>query len=197
MSESSIWKIWNRIESWLESNAPEIFIALPEGASTTEIEELESKVGIRLPNYVRESYLIHNGSSDRSLFNAGTLRSLEQMYDEWEIQEDLWGDGENSEWADPPKEIQKLWFSPKWIPFTDSWTGDSLCIDCDPSEHGVNCQVIDWIHTQGPVSVVANSFLEWLQTFTDELEANEFVVQENQVGQQYLVRKTWLQENEK
>jgi len=76
MTEISIEQLWNRIELWLKDNASEIKDALPAGATESQISELESQIGISIPTAMKQSYLIHNGSNDRSIFDAGALTRI-------------------------------------------------------------------------------------------------------------------------
>ncbi|MFF3095758.1 SMI1/KNR4 family protein [Streptomyces cyaneofuscatus] len=51
---------WLRIETWLSREAPRD--ALPGPASLEDVEELEARIGVQLPDDVRESLLRHNGT---------------------------------------------------------------------------------------------------------------------------------------
>ncbi len=53
--------VWNRIESWLATNAPNVLSYLLPGATNEEIQQTEVALGIQFPEDVKASYRIHNG----------------------------------------------------------------------------------------------------------------------------------------
>ena len=59
---------WQRIETWLVQNAPQIMQGLAPGATEEEIAAAEKIPGVALPEEVRDSYRIHDGQqTDRSI----------------------------------------------------------------------------------------------------------------------------------
>ena len=58
----SIAEAWTRIVAWHETNTPDDRFKLHGGASPEEIEEFERTIDVLLPDDVRESFLLHNGS---------------------------------------------------------------------------------------------------------------------------------------
>ncbi len=53
--------VWWRIERWLNDEAPYVLASLQAGATIADIAETETLLGVRLPEDVRVSYLLHNG----------------------------------------------------------------------------------------------------------------------------------------
>ena len=75
--------IWNRIETWLVANAPEILNNLQPGATDEAIKQAEIFLGIELPEDVKASYRLHNGQDGyNGLMDGWELLSLERMMDE-------------------------------------------------------------------------------------------------------------------
>ncbi len=83
--------IWTRIENWLSLNDPSLLATLQPGASDAEIEELETRLSVQLPEDVKTSYRIHNGQKDvGSPFLYGyEFLSLEDIYIQWELEQEV------------------------------------------------------------------------------------------------------------
>lgn len=166
--------IWQKIEVWYSTNAPEGNPGLRAGASVEEINAAEKMLGIELPSDVRSSYEIHNGSTN-ALFPMGYyLLSLEEIVDEHDVWCGLLSADElpqsNPESVGP---IKQVWWSPRWIPITHSGGGDHDCIDLEPAVGGAAGQIIVFDHERGPRRVSATNFTTWLQEFSNSLLQGE------------------------
>jgi cell wall assembly regulator SMI1 len=163
--------LWNRIETWLAANAPSIRAALASGASVEAIRRAEAKLQVRLPDDVRTSYAIHDGSGFAALLPFPLL-SLQRMIQEWNnwkewLQTGKFGDAEST----PQGPIKTDWWNVRWIPFTHDGGGNHQCIDLDPAPGGEQGQVINFDHEVGATEVLAPSFRAYLATFGADLEA--------------------------
>jgi cell wall assembly regulator SMI1 len=177
---------WTRIERWLAANAPDALERLPRGVSPAAVAKAEKTLGYALPRAVVQSLSIHNGSGNLWLYDHGVFMSLERMAEEWDMLVDLWDDGNNDEWAEPKGPIKKRWFTRKWLPVLDTWTGDCACVDLDPPKGGKRGQVFAWSHTGGPTAVIAPSYAAMLRQFVKELEVGLYTRKLNQQGVPYL-----------
>jgi cell wall assembly regulator SMI1 len=169
--------IWKRIDTQFAALAPEILEHLGPpvgGASEGEIARLEGILGLRLPEDVRESWAVHNGTGFRPLGDGTRLSNLEQIADNWAMMRELLEGGEFDD-SDPdlkPKgPIRVRWWNLRWVPITDNGSGNYLCLDLDPAEGGTPGQLIDWDHERGPTKVIATGLREYLGRFADDLEA--------------------------
>src|SRR5262249_40167543 len=72
-------ELWQRITTWFANNVPPDLFSLAEGANEAEIKATESILGLRLPDDVRESYLLHNGSNEWAIFENQGLLSLDEL----------------------------------------------------------------------------------------------------------------------
>src|SRR3954453_19965177 len=52
---------WRRIEAWLGEHLPILKLSLRPGISKRDLAKFEKLVGRRLPDDVRESWMIHDG----------------------------------------------------------------------------------------------------------------------------------------
>ena len=84
-------ELWERIERWLATNAPELHAALQPGASEAEINDAEAALGISFPADVRASFAIHDGQdTDASwVWEDRELLSLADICSEWAIKKKL------------------------------------------------------------------------------------------------------------
>jgi cell wall assembly regulator SMI1 len=185
VQEESISEIWNRIETWLQANAPSVLEVLQPGASDIQINELEELIGAQLPEDVRSSYQIHNGQMvDTWEFIGGQREflSLEGIKREWKFWKHLF-DGEafqedngQDQGSNPDPEICNVFWHPKWIPFVCDEEHSSECLDLNPSEEGRVGQIITMSYYTLDRKTVAASFGEWLGQYADSLEAGKFIL---------------------
>jgi cell wall assembly regulator SMI1 len=188
-TNNNIPSLWAEVDDWLKSNMPDA-VPMPEGVSSLALEKSEKQLGFRLSSALKEFWQVHDGSRGIWLHKYGVLNSLNAMLQSWEQEVDPWGDGENDHLAEPKDpSVKKKWFARKWLPIVDSWTGDYLCVDLDPSKKGSVGQIVYWRHDAGPVNVAAPSFESLFQIFVDELKAGVYVPKVNNEGKPYLDSK--------
>jgi cell wall assembly regulator SMI1 len=159
--------IWNRIESWLEVNAPEIHSDLLVGATDEEIFSAEELMDIRFPDDVKVSYRIHNGQLGDSspLLGEWQLYSLENIKSRWKVLKNLFEAGKLNAEATPIGPVRAEWWNPKWIPIAHNGAGDLYCLDLVPAAGGQVGQIISFWHMDEKRERLANSFQEWLQKY--------------------------------
>ena len=176
--------IWNRIESWLEVNAPEIRSDLLPGATDQEIHSTEEFTGMQFPVDVKTSYSIHNGQLGGAppIIGEWQLLSLKALVSRWKTLKDLFDAGDfngiKSRSSDP---IRADWWNPKWLPLAYNGAGDYRCLDLDPAPGGQLGQIISFWHTSDRREIVADSFRAWLGRFADDLESGKYKVEDGQL----------------
>jgi cell wall assembly regulator SMI1 len=186
VSQKNVGECWVDIEKWLSANAPEAIPVLPAGASPAAFAAAEETLGYALPGELRAFLAVHDGSGHLWLHDAGEFMSLATVLSSWDNEFDLWGDGNNDEWADPQGPIKKKWFTRKWLPVLDARTGDYVCIDLDPPTAGRQGQLIAWYHDRGPTEVIAPSFGALIGAFAAELASGQYTPRRDRAGQLYL-----------
>lgn len=178
----NIASAWRRIAAWHKAYTPAGTLTLSPGASEEEITAFEREVGFRLPDDLRASFALHNGSEDTFLLWHGELLSLEQIlrqrreYLRWQEQ-DGWGVGKQYETEDVEEPIKPIWWSPLRLPLTDN-SGDHGIADFDPAEGGQRGQIIEHSHETGPSRVLARTFGEWLLVIAGGLEGGQYIYDE-------------------
>lgn len=186
----TISSLWNRLEIWARTNAPEILEDLNAGASDEEIAALERSLQVTLPTSYKESLRIHNGESDgwpcKIFADRGAYLSTEGVLKEWNMRREF---GEGSELEGTQEElvrdgiievsgpVQAKMFLPAWIPFLEC-NGDVFwAIDFSPAEGGASGQIIEVHWESCSWRVVADSFQALLDEYVSALERGDYTIQ--------------------
>ena len=168
-------KEWQKLETWLASNQPGSLLDLNPPASDSDIQALEETIGISLPADFIATLKIHNGQKGqaRGIFSGLEFLSTQRIQSEWMVWKNLLESGDFSDAeALPAPGVQKAWWTPAWIPFTNNGAGDHLCIDMNPASQGLKGQIIAIWHDDGKRSIKADSFAQWFGTFTQSITKN-------------------------
>jgi cell wall assembly regulator SMI1 len=175
-------ELWKRIDTWLQVNGMPIHAALGAGASPAAIRRAEARLQVRLPDDVRASYAVHDGSGFCALLPFPLL-SLQRMVQEWTNWRELRQQGtfKGAE-STPEGPIKTDWWNVRWIPFTHDGGGNHQCLDLDPAPGGNAGQVINFDHEVGATGVLAPSFRAYLAAFADDLEAGCYAAWEDSRG---------------
>jgi cell wall assembly regulator SMI1 len=177
--------IWQRIDTWLETHAPQVFQTLQPGASEAQILAAETALGVQFPEDVRRSYGLHNGQQDYTygLCEGREFLSLERIQQEWQVWKSLLdgGDFEGSS-GDSEAGIRSDWWNPQWIPLTYDGAGNHDCLDLDPADGGSRGQIIAFWHDASDRTLVAPSFRTWWERYAEDLEAGLLVFSEEYGG---------------
>lgn len=158
----TIKKLWAGYE---KKNGTE---GLNEGAKYLDIYMLEKELKMKLPDDLKASLLIHNGTDKEMMDDGFSLLSTEYIKDEYDTWNDLLKDGtfkESDKIVVNDKRIKKKWFDKTWIPVTTDGSGNNHCLDMAPAKDGVAGQVITLWHDHEDRKVIADSFLEALKTW--------------------------------
>lgn len=198
---TSLQIIWKRIDAWFEHmHASEMVESLRSGATDAELQQTESSLGILLPDEVKASYRIHNGSNGKEMIGDPMQRvyhlySSAEIVMDWQVQKS---------WMDEYREDEDIsfelnlsvrccpnrgwWWHPKWLPLLANQKGVRLCLDLAPGPAGQVGQIIALDSDAGDICppVVAISWQALLAAFADNLEAGDYSLQENSVGQIFL-----------
>lgn len=171
--------VWERIEAVLRVTAPGRVNSLAAGASPETIAAAEKRFGFALPEDVRDSYAVHDGSNqaDILLHSAYGLIGVPYLSLEEAIRDrEMWvgwldGGSFKGRQSCPQGPIRAGWWNRRWVPVTWDGGGDHLCVDLDPAPGGTAGQVIYFSHEEGPLSVVANNWREYLLGYAGDLES--------------------------
>jgi cell wall assembly regulator SMI1 len=167
--ESEARWAWRRIEAWLEAQQEGLSARLAPGAREEDLAAAERKLGVRLPEDVRETFLRHDGEHKHlGLFVGWMLMSLSEVLKEWAFER--WE--ERAPRGRGP--VKAVSWSPRWIPLLANGAGDFVCVDLDPPEEGTPGQLIT-VHHDDPERIrMTRSLTSWLLRFADRLESGEY-----------------------
>lgn len=176
--------LWGRLEKWLEINAPDVLDDLNGGASESEILELETALGIKLPEDLKESLRIHNGQTGDShgLIAGWEFLSTQRILDEWSVWKDLYAKDSFINLDVKAQEgVANIWWQPAWIPLTFNGCGDHHCLDLAPNDEGKNGQIISMWHDSEEREILARSYKQWFEYLVRTFESNdaEYIFENN------------------
>jgi len=180
----TIKQLWQRLETWANNNAPELLDELQGPASDIEIEELEKRLHLILPEDLKESLLIHNGEDDgwpaRVFYEYGAYLPVPKIYNMWKKLSSL---SKNSErYVDDDEQpsdnrIKLVTFSERWIPVMEQ-NGDVFwAVDLDPGETGINGQIIEVDWECDSYRVIAESFNDLFFKYVKSLESGKIDIE--------------------
>jgi cell wall assembly regulator SMI1 len=168
---------WDRIIQWHRTHVTDdgdpVLFAPPPAASEEGIARAEHALGHRLPDDLRASYRMHDGSGRYGIFPWGyRFLSVAELAGEWHRNQSLLS---GLDWdARPAGPIRPVYWSAGWVPVGSNDSGDYDCVDLDPGPGGTLAQVIQFNHEVGPTRVAAASFGSWLARYADLLEAGVY-----------------------
>lgn len=148
---SSVTRTWQRLEQWFAENLPAALTDLNPGCDEDAFRIVEERMGIVLPETLKEVYRLHNGQKppERSIvgiFYGVYFLSLSQMVDQWQVWVDsnvLIDEAEHRDELDEfqvsfaPTRLKPLYSNNKWIPFAIIAENCYLGMDFDPAPEGV------------------------------------------------------------
>ncbi len=156
---------WQKLEKWLEENAPRVLATLNPPASVAKIAEVEARFKVLFPPSVRESYLLHDGQPTLSwgLFGGSRFMSLDDVVDQVNMLIEI------------EKECHFGDFDPSlMIPVIDqNHSGDFYYVE--NSANNAETELIEWWHEEPTRDVKADSFLAFFDDFLNQVEAGNYV----------------------
>jgi cell wall assembly regulator SMI1 len=179
--------VWKRIEVCIDSIAPEILDELAPGATVEDIDGFEKTIAQKLPNEVRQSFLVHNGQSgdEGAIFYGLDFFSLANNLNQWsawasfeddpdcqEHQEDA----RESDSSLPEEAIQLAYTNRSWIPVVGAGKYAHYGLDLSPGPRGISGQLINFGLTEGDKVILAWSWGWFLNDLAVELERGNFRV---------------------
>lgn len=168
--------VWARVENWIAANT-DGDLALRPPAAEADIVALETLLGRRLPDDLRESFLVHDGQdmpSVRWFDGEIRLHPIASITKEWKA-------GYADETEDPdgpadddPRAMNTMQHRDR-LPLigVQHWDGDNVYCDFLPGPEGREGQILYRMDIE--LSVIAGSWREFLEEYARKLEAGELV----------------------
>ena len=147
-----------RMDGWLQKHRPAYYATLATGVSVAALDDYERRTGITLPADLRALWLWKNGSAEEALFTNHMFISVaDSLSSKLELDGMIGSDFEDPEW-----------WKRQWVPFTQSFGGDHLCIDIVSEKPG---EIIDFWHDDPRREVVAPTLENWLHSLVETMES--------------------------
>lgn len=193
MKPESIALIYDRICKVLGEKLPKEYLNTP-GLSERKIRSAEKELGCRMPEDVRDFYKISNGLPRLEIIpdhNIGFIlplakpqkkqpRAMSTVHDVWKLMNEViptvYRELDDS-WLNPKGPIERVWWTPTWIPLFGNLQADHLLIDMNPPKRGIVGQLIEYWKLDGPKRVYAKSFRAFLERFASDLERDLYVIE--------------------
>ncbi|MEU1146122.1 SMI1/KNR4 family protein [Streptomyces sp. NPDC005863] len=157
---------WQRIESWLERNAPATFASLLPGASEAELDELQASLGVRLPVGLRALWSRRAGVGPESTPGFMPRESVLMSFEVVRLvyQEQLSLHQRKAQRKTAGAEEVTGW-RPSWVPFAaigaDALSG--LSVDAETGRVWYWCEYAE-------LSVQFESLTDFVEEMADVLE---------------------------
>jgi cell wall assembly regulator SMI1 len=185
-----------RIFNWVRAHAPQTLAQLNPPASHTDIQAVETALGLPLPDAFKTLLNVFDGEDGETwlaiLGDGHQLLSCQQIIEQYRLAQEFgarevepemetvafWKDRIENNVIFVKGAVKPLLLAPRWVPFT-SMNGDIIrYFDFDPAPGGTLGQVIE-VDAEGcSYQVLASSFEDWLHRYADDLEAGRYQVDE-------------------
>lgn len=187
---TSVVDDWKRLEHWLSENFPEALADLNPGCDEHTFRIVEERLGIVLPESLKGVYRLNDGQKTTDLSTVGVFYGvsflpLAKMVYQWgtwvETNEHIDNEGlrdqlDESQVSFLPSQLKAVYTNNKWIPFGIIAENCYLGLDFDPALGGIEGQVINFGREEEQKTVLADSFGEFLERYTTQLELGNFLV---------------------
>lgn len=171
-SNSKVKEFFNAIRSKIEITEH----CFNTGASQEQLNHLEVMIGYELPLTYKELLRFANGEGEKRLLTMGLFfSSVQNVIAEIERFKSYEDHKPDSLYQDGM--VKASLYNPKRLPFASDQSGQYLCIDFDPDKNGKFGQVIYLPSAEPePISVIANSFDEFLDFIISAINNNQLSV---------------------
>ncbi|MFD1604597.1 SMI1/KNR4 family protein [Flavobacterium artemisiae] len=162
--------ILQKLDQNLSSLRPEFYKTLQEPLNNADIEALEKKYNVILPEDLKALYKWKNGqeaNNFESFVNNSMFIPLDEALDIA---------SENTSMIGFDFEIEN-WWNAKWIPLFHNGGGDYICYDGEGTFTGNSGQIIEFWHADNDRDVIApnlESFLSQLNSYFESNQVEDF-----------------------
>ena len=170
-----------QIDAWYSANVPAIHAKLRPGVTDAELNALEQRTGLKLPEAFRTLYKWHDGDGGRvAIFGLEYVRvsTVEYAWNTWQdvILSSPEMNTEFDSFSFPPKAIRNLYSSPGWLGFLEDKGGNYVGLDSNPGPAGTTGQVITFGRDEEKKYVLANSLEDFLREYARRLNSGRVSV---------------------
>lgn len=150
---NGVAELWFRYKRWLDNNTEGITQSLNNGVNVHALEQLESKLTVRLPSSYREFYLLHDGQSWES---------------QWAFPEGQWMPIEQTVTCYKQLISAGLDWPANWLPIIYDGGGGYLAISCKSDDESFGVLYDIWFE-DNLREKIATSLEVWLAQLLDKI----------------------------
>jgi cell wall assembly regulator SMI1 len=158
------------------------------GATRQELQDLETHLGLGLPESLKSFLTEHNGQSDDAKVGAYvgsqllSTKGIRAQWDNWRSidEEDMNADCAEFMSSKPEGFIKPLYCNRHWIPLTHDDGGNHVGLDFDPDLKGTRGQVIVFGRDEDEKALFASSFDDFLTTLVTKLRSADWSFAESE-----------------
>lgn len=187
MNTTSPKNPWETYKAAIQAKFPSILDQLNPPATDEQIRDLETKIGLSLPEQFKELYKINNGERQNKLCGillGFHLYSLDDILREWtswkEVREDLSEEDLNemseSATSTPANYIQKRYSIPQWIPLCGDSGGNHIGLDLAPDSWGTSGQIITFGREEDDKIVVGKDLYSFINRLHQTVNSDHFTL---------------------
>jgi cell wall assembly regulator SMI1 len=150
-SNSTMEQLLKTLDNHLKTARPKYYASLNAPLTEPEINELENKFKVKLPNDLKMLYKWKNGQNNKcfeALINNGMFTPLQQV---------LASAADLNEMIGFDFDI-KNWWNKSWLPLFSTGGGDEICYDMAGIFTNQPGQIIEFWHETPDRNVIAPSF---------------------------------------
>lgn len=188
--KKSVSELWANMVQLLEERSPGISICFNPPANESELMGIEKKMGLTLPQELRQLYLCNNGQNENGMgiLSGLDFLPLEELYIQWEIWRVL-KEGATKEQMKilsercssfPFQAIKKIYTNEGWLPMTHDGAGNHIGVDLDPDCNGNVGQIINFGRDEDQKFVIARNLREYLTLVIGWIEGGYLEVYEKE-----------------
>jgi cell wall assembly regulator SMI1 len=148
-----------RADDWLKANRP----ILRPGVNDAALCAYEARFGLVLPTDLKQLYRWRDGQDlgpSMAIVHNHMFVPLSESASIKELRDGMIG----ADFDDP------AWWRRGWVPFTESYGGDSYCVNLDADGGGTLGEVIDFWHDEPTRNVLAPSLAHWFRELVVAME---------------------------
>ncbi|WP_293913376.1 SMI1/KNR4 family protein [Deinococcus sp.] len=176
-ADTPLTDVLAQIDAWYLVNVPAIHATLRPGVTDAELDALEQKTKLKLPEAFRTLYKWHDGDGGGiASFGLGLVR-LAHVQFAWNTWQDVAADWPEELDLDagsfPAGAIQQRYSTPGWLGFLEDWGGNYVGVDFNPGPAGTVGQVITFGRDEEKKYVLANSLEDFLREYERRLSTGQ------------------------
>ena len=160
----------DRLDAWIKDNRPDYYSLLRSGVADAELDALEAKFALTLPEDFRALYKWRDGQDEASSdsFQGNYMfMSLSDLTSTKELMDGMIG-----------FDFEEGYWEREWVPFMSNGGGSYLCLDAIARNGEAPGRLLGFWKNDEDRETEYASVEEWLEELVESMESGEFEVDE-------------------